>query len=112
MQAPSSDFEEAFRQCVNSIARAEEIGQQRRQEEERQENGGGPAESAIVRAIQQVLRSYQEAIENKDIDALKRIWPGIPRKKEEEMKLFKVSKSIRVELEPQGSHAYPKVQQS
>jgi len=96
-----SDFGEALRQLVNSIARAEEIGQQRRQEEERQQKEVAQRASD-VRAIQQVLRSYQGAIENKDINALKRMWPSIPRKKEEEMKVFKDSKSIRVELEPQG----------
>jgi eukaryotic-like serine/threonine-protein kinase len=96
-----TDFGEALRQLVNAIGRAEETAQQRRQNEERQQKEV-VQRAEDVRAIQQVLRNYQGAIENKDADALRRVWPSIPRKKEEEMKVFKDSKSIRVELELLG----------
>jgi len=97
-----TDFGEALRQLVNAIGRAEEIAQQRRQVEEKQQKESAQR-GDDVRAIQLVLRNYQGAIESKDIDTLKRMWPGMSSQKEKESRqVFKDSRSIRVELESLG----------
>ena len=97
-----ADFGEALRQLVNAIGRAEEIGQQRRHEDEGQQKEIAQR-AEDVRAIQQAVRLYQGAMENKDIVALKNLWPGMSRESEMgRRKLFKDLKSIRVELEPVG----------
>lgn len=99
-----SDFGEALRQLLNSIGRAEEITQQRRQEEQRQQ-AETVQRAEDVRAIQQVLRNYQAAFENKNIEALKGLMLRriISAEKEKETRqVFKDSKSIRIDLELLG----------
>jgi hypothetical protein len=97
-----ADFGDALRQLENAIRRAADTAQQRHQEEEVQQKANTQrAEDA--RAIQQALRLYQGAMENKDIVALKNLWPGMSRESDmARRKLFKDLKSIRVELEPVG----------
>jgi hypothetical protein len=97
-----TDFRDALRQLESAMRRAEDSAQQGRQEDEKQQKERAQR-AEDVRAIQQALRLYQGAMENKDIVALKGVWPGMSSQKEQESRqVFKDSRSIRVELEPLG----------
>ena len=78
-----ADFGEALRQLESAIKRAEDTAQQRRRDEEGQQKEK-TQRTEDVRAIQQTLRLYQGAMENKDIVALKNLWPGMSSRKERE----------------------------
>lgn len=97
-----ADFGEALRQLESAIGRADDAARQRRQEEDRRQKEVAQR-ATDVQSISEVLRLYQGAMENKDIDGLKKIWPGMGKEREKNLReAFKFSKSLRVELETLG----------
>lgn len=100
--AAQQDFEEAARRAERAAAVAEESVRQAQAEASRRSREA-TQQHTDRQAVDTALRLYREALENKDIDALKKVWPGIGRNVEDTFRnSFKISKSLRVDLEILG----------
>ena len=94
------DFEEASRHAGRAAATAEEVSRETQSEAARK-NLEATQREQDRQAASAALRLYEEALENRDIEALKRIWPGISREVENTWRnSFKFYKSLQIDLQP------------
>ncbi len=60
----------------------------------------GPASPAAQEAIRELVRRYAQALESRNVDTLKRVWPSLPGSQEEAMrKEFAHARRIDVEVD-------------
>ena len=96
------DFEEASRHAGRATALAEEVSRQAQAEATRKNSEAAQLEQDR-QATSAIVRAYREAMENRDVDALKKVWPGIGKDVENTLRnSFKFYKVLQMDLEPIG----------
>jgi hypothetical protein len=92
------DFEEATRQ----MERATSVSANLRADADKRSKESAQR-SADLQAIWDLLRQYKEAMEGKNMGALRRVWPALSNESEKTIRgSFKFQKSMQLELEPRG----------